>query len=69
MIDKEAHVSVVKQCQLLGLNRSSLYYQPVCLEEEDLLLMRLIDALHLNLPFAGSRRLVSELTTRGYTVK
>jgi putative transposase len=68
MIDKQAQVSVVKQCQLLNVNRSSLYYQPVCPEEEELRLMRLIDELHLKLPFAGSRQLVSELKTRGYSV-
>jgi putative transposase len=65
MVDKEAQISVVKQCELLGLNRSSLYYQPVSPAEDDLLLMRLIDELHLKLPFAGSRRLVSELKARG----
>jgi putative transposase len=68
MIDKEAQVSVVKQCQLFGLNRSSLYYEPVCPAEEELLLLRLVDELHLKLPFAGSRRLVSELKAKGYLV-
>lgn len=68
MIDKEAEVSIVKQCELLGLKRSSLYYQPVTPAEGELLLLRLLDELHLTLPFAGSRRLVSELNTRGYRV-
>jgi len=68
MIEKEAKLSVVKQCKLLGLNRSSLYYEAVmpCAEERNL--MHLIDELHLKLPFAGSRRMVSELATRGYLV-
>jgi putative transposase len=68
MIDKDDELSLVKQCQLLGLNRSSLYYQPVSPAEEELLLLRLLDELHLKLPFAGSRRLVSELKARGYRV-
>jgi putative transposase len=68
MIAKESEVSVVKQCKRLGLNRSSLYYQSVAPADEELLLMRLLDELHLKLPFAGSRRLVSERNARGYTV-
>lgn len=68
MIDKNADLSVVKQCTLLGLNRSSLYYQAVVPNEAELILMRLIDELHLKLPFAGSRRMVSELKARGYAV-
>jgi putative transposase len=68
MIEKEAEVSVVKQCELLGLNRSSLYYQAVPTDAEELVLMRRIDELHLKLPFAGSRRMVSELAARGYLV-
>lgn len=68
MVDKSAELSMLKQGELLGLNRSSLYYQSVQPPEEELLLMRLLDELHLKLPFAGSRRLVSELNARGYTV-
>jgi putative transposase len=68
MIDKEAELSVVKQCELLGLNRSSVYYEVVLPCAEELTLMRLIDELHLKLPFAGSRRMVSELAARGYAV-
>jgi putative transposase len=68
MIDKKADIPVVQQCELLGLNRSSLYYQAVVPGAEELILMRLIDELHLKLPFAGSRRMVSELAARGYVV-
>ena len=50
------------------VNRSSLYYEAVTPCEEELVLMRLMDELHLKLPFAGSRRLVSELAARGYRV-
>lgn len=68
MIEKEAELSVVKQCALLGLNRSSVYYEAVPAKEAELFLMRLIDELHLKLPFAGSRRMMSELAVRGYVV-
>jgi putative transposase len=68
LIDKEADLSVVKQCELLGLNRSSIYYEPVATEAEEVCLMRLLDELYLKLPFAGSRRMVSELAARGYKV-
>jgi putative transposase len=68
MIEKEAELSVVKQCELLGLNRSSLYYQAVTPAEEELMLMRRLDEVHLKLPSAGSRRMVTELAARGYVV-
>lgn len=66
MIDKEASLSLVKQCQLLGISRASVYYQPVSVSDEDLTLMRLIDEIHLARPFLGSRRIVDELKDLGY---
>ena len=68
MIDKEAELSVVKQCRLLGVSRSTAYYRPVGVSDEDLRVMRLIDEIHLARPFLGSRRLVDELQARGFTV-
>ena len=68
MIDKKASLSVVKQCQLLGVSRSSLYYQPRAASEEDLAVMRVLDEVHLARPFLGSRRLVDELQARGHQV-
>ncbi|MDP8566303.1 IS3 family transposase, partial [Methylophilus aquaticus] len=55
---------VVKQCQLLQLSRSTAYYQPVEITEEDLAIMRRMDELHLEYPFAGSRML-RDLLRRG----
>jgi putative transposase len=57
-----------RQCELLSVNRSMLYYQPreVCLEE--LRLMRLLDKLYLQCPFYGSRKMVVALETQGHTV-
>ena len=57
MIDWKHELPVVGQCQLLDLNRSSVYYQPAGVSDEDLRLMRWIDEIHLKRPFYGSRRI------------
>lgn len=59
---EEPPVSIRKQCELLRLNRSSLYYEAVPQDPEELALMRRIDALHLQHPFYGSRRIAQELS-------
>jgi putative transposase len=51
------NVSVARQCELLGLGRSSYYYEPVPVGIEDLEMMRRIDELYLEHPFLGSRRM------------
>ena len=55
----EAHpcLSVRRQCELLGLNRSTLYYEPATETPENLGLMRLIDEEYTRHPFYGSRRM------------
>ena len=68
MIDKEHGVSVARQCELLSVNRSSVYYQPVAVPAEDLAVMRALDEIHLLRPFLGSRRLVDELAKKGFVV-
>jgi putative transposase len=60
MIDGGAKVSVKRQCELLGLNRTGVYYTPRPIPQEDLRLMRRIDELHLRWPFYGARRLARE---------
>ena len=50
-------ISVRRQCELLGVNRASLYYTPVGESEENLRLMRLIDEQYTKTPFYGSRRM------------
>ncbi len=57
-----------RRCQLLEVPRSTAYYQPTPLSTQDLVLMRLIDEIHLQYPFYGSRRLCNELEDRGQTV-
>ena len=57
MIDRTHELPVVRQAQLLDLSRSSVYYLPQPTPEGDLRLMRRIDELHLDHPFAGARML------------
>jgi putative transposase len=61
-------LSVRRQCELLGLNRSSLYYEPTSETAENLELMRLIDQEYTAHPFFGSRKLVRWLIGRGHEV-
>jgi putative transposase len=68
MIDRSDQLPVVRQCELLGLSRSSVYYRPQSVSEGDLALMRRIDELHLNHPFAGSRMLRDLLRLEGIQV-
>lgn len=68
MIDPETRLSVVKQCRLLKVSRSSVYEQGVATSDEEFSLMRQLDEIHLARPFLGSRRLVDELKDRGLTV-
>jgi len=57
MIDKAHDLPVTRQVQLLNLSRSTVYYQPQPMSESDLQLMRRIDKLHLDHPFAGAHML------------
>ncbi len=68
MIDRADALPVSCQAKLLGLSRSSVYYQPVAVSASDLALMRRIDELHLAHPFAGSRMLKKLLCAEGLRV-
>jgi putative transposase len=61
-------LSVRRQCELLGLSRSSLYYEPGGEAAEDLRLMRLIDEQYTARPFYGSRRMMIWLNEQGEEV-
>ena len=61
-------LSVSRQCRLLALSRSALYYQPVGESAETLTLMRRIDELYLSYPFYGSRQMMRHLAREGVTV-
>lgn len=68
MINREHPLPLSKQCQLMNISRSSIYYQPVSNSPRDLELMRLIDEIHLKWPFLGSRRIRDELVDHGYNI-
>jgi putative transposase len=65
MIDRGGKLSVKRQCDLLGLSRSGVYYKPRSVPESDLGLMRRIDELHLRFPYYGARRLAVQLDRDG----
>ena len=61
-------ISIARQCELLGLARSSSYYQEVPEREENLLLMRLLDEQYTRTPFYGIRKMTAWLGSQGYEV-
>ena len=66
MIDRTHKLPVTRQAELLNISRGSVYYPPKPVGEADLRLMRRIDELHLELPFAGSRMLRDLLRQEGF---
>ena len=68
MIDREHELPLVRQAVLVGLSRGAIYYEPRPLPEADLQLMRRMDELHLEHPFAGSRMLRDLLNREGHDV-
>jgi putative transposase len=68
MIDRTQELSVSRQCHLLEISRSSYYYQAVPVNQRDVDLMRLIDEIHLQYPFYGSRKVRDELKDGGFKV-
>ena len=65
MVDCGRELSLVRQCQLLDVSRSSQYYAPLGESSENLALMRWLDELHLAYPFYGSRQMVRHLRREG----
>jgi putative transposase len=68
LVEANAGLSMRRQCELLGVNRSSLYYEPVEPDAEELGLMRRIDELHLKHPFFGSRMMTQTRKADGVAV-
>jgi len=68
MIDRTHPLPVRRQCQLLNLARSTAYYHPTPVSETVLVLMRRIDGLHLQYPFAGARMLRDLLRQAGQAI-
>ena len=61
-------ISVVRQCQLLGINRSTIYYRGRAQSVEDVELMRLLDVQYTETPFYGYRRMTVYLQNSGFSV-
>ena len=68
MIDREHILPLNRQAEMLQISRGSLYYDPCPVSDADLAIMRRIDALHLNYPFAGSRMLRDLLRGEGIAI-
>ena len=65
MIDREHDLSITKQAEVLKISRGSVYYLPRPVSSADLAIMRRLDRLHLEYPFAGSRMLRGLLALQG----
>lgn len=68
MIDRTHPLSITRQAELVGISRGSVYYLPQPVGPEDLALMRRIDELHLDYPWAGARMLRDWLQREGHAV-
>jgi putative transposase len=68
MIDRTHRLGIGRQAKVLGISRGSVYYLPRGTSDADLALMRRIDELHLDHPFAGSRMLQGMLKAEGHEV-
>ena len=67
MIEPDGPLSRSRQCVLLDVSRSSLYYRPKGESAENLALMRRMDELHMEYPFYGSRQMMRHLCREGVT--
>jgi len=68
MIDRGHGLPIARQAKALGVSRSTVYYKPRPVSIEDLAIMRRIDELHLDYPFAGSRMLRDLLNREGVSI-
>jgi putative transposase len=68
MVEPHGRPSMRRQCELLAVNRSTLYYEAVPPDAEELSLMRRIDEIHLKYPFYGSRKIARTLKEQGVKV-
>ena len=67
MVEEDGPLSLSRQCGLLHVSRSSLYYEPAGESAENLALMRRLDELHMEHPFYGSRQMVRHLAGRTWS--
>ena len=62
------HLSIRRQCELVGLNRSTFYHRPAGESDLNLHLMRLIDKQYIKTPFYGWPRMTAQLRRQGYAI-
>ncbi len=67
MTNRDHRLSLTRQADLLGISRGSLYYRPQPVSADDLALMRRIDELYMDYPFAGSRMMKGLLRQEGFS--
>jgi len=67
MIDRAHKLPLTRQAEVMGISRGSVYYQPRSVSDADLGLMRRIDELHLDYPFAGARMMRDLLHLEDYS--
>jgi putative transposase len=65
MVSKKNKLSIVRQCRLLKVSRSSVYHRVTPPSDDDLKLIKMIDKIHLNRPFLGVRRITDSLRDSG----
>ena len=68
MIDRAHDLPIARQAKVLNISRGAVYYKPRPVSIEDLAIMRRIDELHLDYPFAGSRMLRDMLNREGVAI-
>ena len=66
--DPDIAIAMYRQCELIGLPRSSCYYQTHGESDNNLLLMRLIEEQYTKAPFYGTRKMTNWLKKQGYEV-
>lgn len=65
LIDKShENISIKRQAELIGISRSSIYYEPVPVSKEDLIIMNLIDLTYTDHPYYGKRRIKAILNNK-----
>lgn len=65
LINESDALSITKQCELLSISRSTLYYRPCAVNADDLSIMRIMDEMYLEDPTRGTRRYMDDLALRG----
>ena len=68
MIDRDHDLPITRQARVLSISRGSVYYKPRPVSPEDLRVMRRIDELHLERPFAGARMMRDFLNREGFSI-